>query len=254
MRRFVPILIAGLPVAVAIRMLGGSEALMFAAAALSLVPLAGWIGEGTEHLAARLGAGLGGLLNATFGNAAEIIISIFALRRGLVGLVKASLTGSIIGNTLLILGTSLFVGGVRHGPQTFDSKSAGRHATMMILAVSAMALPAIFGSVQPDVFVREEVSVGVSILLLATYGAYVAYSYFSAESRRREAKKPLADAPTPVWSVRRAAAVLGGAVVGTVVASELLVHSVQGVTRSLGLSPFFIGLIVVPIIGNVAEH
>src|SRR5512143_3366437 len=173
MRRVLPFLIAGLPVAVASRALHGPEALTFTAAALALVPLAAWLGDGTEQLAARLGSGMGGLLNATFGNAAEIIISIFALRRGLIALVKASLTGSIIGNTLLILGTSLFVGGVRHGSQRFDPKAVGRHAAMMILAVSAMTLPAIFASVERDAYVREEVSISVSILLLATYGAYI---------------------------------------------------------------------------------
>src|SRR5262249_26230208 len=169
----------------------------------------------------------------TFGNAAEIIISVFALRRGLVGLVKASLTGSIIGNTLLILGSALFVGGVRHGSQRFDARSVGRHAAMMILAVSAMVLPAVFALFERDVAVREEVSIGVSVLLLATYGAYVYYSYFSDETRaRREAARSLG-AVRNAWSVRRSLGVLAGAILGTVVASELLVEAVEGVTRAL---------------------
>jgi Ca2+:H+ antiporter len=255
MRRLLPWLIAGLPVALAIRLLRGSPVLTFVAAAIALVPLAAWIGESTEHLATRLGAGLGGLLNATFGNAAEIIISIFALRRGLVVLVKASLTGSIIGNLLLILGTSLVVGGARHGSQRFDAKAVGRHAAMMILAVSAMVLPAVFALFESSPPVREEVSIGVSILLLLTYVAYLYYSYFSAQTRaRREAVRALGRPSGRSWTVRRSMGTLAGAILGTVVASELLVEAVEGVTRSLRLSPFFIGVIVVPIIGNVAEH
>ena len=250
------LLIAGLPVALASRLLQGPEWLTFAAAALSLLPLARWIGAGTEHAAAKVGSSIGGLLNATFGNAAELIIAIFALRRGLVDLVKASITGSIIGNTLLILGMSAFVGGRRHGTQKFSVKSAGRHAAMMILAVSAMALPAVFATVEKSAFVREEVSVGVAILLLATYGAYIFYSYFSRRDRDEAAEKEQ-EAPHgsgKAWSLKKSLTVLGGAVAGTAAASELLVHAVEPVSESLGVSHFFIGLIVIPLVGNVAEH
>ncbi|MGH9366043.1 MAG: calcium/proton exchanger [Thermoanaerobaculia bacterium] len=258
MRHLWNALLLGLPAALASRLLHGPEWLTLLAAALSLLPLARWIGIGTEHVAARTGPALGGLLNATFGNAAELIIALFALRQGLVDLVKASITGSIIGNTLLILGCSALVGGLRHGPQRFDSRSVGRHAAMMILALSAMALPAVFATVEKRAFVREEVSVGVSILLLATYFAYIYYSYFSRDARR-EGKTaglahPEAHPERPAWSVGRSLAVLAAAVVGTAAASELLVHAVEPVSRSLGLSQFFLGLILVPIVGNVAEH
>jgi Ca2+:H+ antiporter len=252
-------LLLGLPGAAVARALHGPEWLTLALASASLLPLARWIGVGTEHVAARLGSGMGGLLNATFGNAAELIITILALRQGLVGLVKASLTGSIIGNTLLIVGCSALVGGLRHGPQRFDAQAVGRHAAMMILAVSAMALPAVFGRVVKNDFVREEVSVGVAILLLATYGAYIYYSYFSRDAKRLAAaaggsKGHAGEHPSRVWSLGRSIAVLGGAVVGTAAASELLVHSIEPVSKELGLSQFFLGLILVPIIGNVAEH
>jgi Ca2+:H+ antiporter len=248
-------MLLGLPVAIASRLLHWPEWVTLLAASVSLLPLARWIGIGTEHIAERVGPSVGGLLNATFGNAAELIITIFALRLGLVDLVKASITGSIIGNTLLILGCSALVGGLRHGPQRFDAPTVGRHAAMMILALSAMALPAVFATVEKDAFVREEVSVGVSILLLLTYGAYIHYSYFSRDARRRAVEAAAeSHAGHAVWSLGRSIAVLAAAVVGTAVASELLVHAVEPVSRTLGLSQVFLGLILVPIVGNVAEH
>jgi len=252
-RQALNVLLLGLPVAVVSRFAQWPDWVTFTAAAIALLPLAGWIGRGTEHAAAKLGAGLGGLLNATFGNAAELILAIFALRRGLVDVVKASLTGAIIGNTLLIVGVSALVGGVKHGTQKFPVRPTARHAAMMILAVSAMALPAVFATVVKRDFVREEVSVGVSIVLLLTYGAYLYFSYFSSERERQEDSGPGTSGPHD-WSLRRSLLVLGGAVVGTVVASEMLVHAIEPVSHSLGLSPFFIGLIVIPILGNVAEN
>jgi Ca2+:H+ antiporter len=246
-------LVIGLPVAVASRLLHGPDWLTLVASALSLLPLAGWIGTATEHAASRVGPGLGGLLNATFGNAAELIIAIFALRRGLIDLVKASLTGSIIGNTLLILGLSAFVGGLKHGTQKFSVRPTGRHAAMMILAISAMALPAVFATVEQDAFVREEVSVGVSVLLLATYAAYIYFSYFSRQRDPHDAV-PHAKEAGHAWTVRRSLLVLAAAVVGTAVASELLVHAVEPVSRAAGISQLFLGLILIPIVGNAAEH
>jgi Ca2+:H+ antiporter len=253
-QKYLNALLLGLPVAIVARLADWPHWTVFLAAAVSLLPLAGWIGRSTEHLAARLGSGMGGLLNATFGNAAELIITILALRKGLVDLVKASITGSIIGNTLLILGLSAFVGGRRHGRQKFHAPSAGRHAAMMILAVAAMAMPAVFATVEKDTWIREEVSIGVSILLLVTYFAYVYYSYFSKRDRDDRAAD---DAHAPhgnVWSKGKSMGVLAAAVLGTVAASELLVHSVADVSHAVGLSQFFVGLIIVPMVGNVAEH
>ena len=252
--RWLAILAIGLPVAIVCRILGAPEWTVFAASALSLLPFAAWIGLATEHAAGRLGSSVGGLLNATFGNAAELIITLFALRQGLTELVKASITGSIIGNTLLILGMSAFLGGVKHGTQRFDVKAVARHAAMMILAVSAMALPAVFATVEKRAFVREEVSVGVSILLLATYGAYIYYSYFSREARSQKSAEAHPRPEGKSWTLSRSLWVLAAAVVGTGVASELLVHAVEPVSKSLGLSQFFVGLIVIPLVGNVAEH
>lgn len=241
------------PITIALRFLTPeAHVWLFFLAGVAIVPVAGWMGKATEHLAVRTGEGIGGLLNATFGNAAELIIAIFALRRGLIELVKASLTGSIIGNTLLILGLSALVGGLRHGTQKFSVKPAGRHAAMMILAVSAMALPAVFATLEQDAFVREEVSIGVSILLLLTYAAYVYFSYFSKE--REDAGIPAVEAHEGVWSLGRSLAVLAAAVAGTAVASEILVHAVEPVSKQAGISQLFLGLILIPVVGNAAEH
>jgi Ca2+:H+ antiporter len=253
-RRVMNLLFLGLPAAVAARLLHAPDWVTLTASAISLLPLAGWIGRATEHAAARMGPGLGGLLNATFGNAAELIIAIFALRRGLVSLVKASLTGSIIGNTLLILGLSAFVGGIRHGTQKFLVKPTGRHAAMMILAVSAMALPAVFATVERDAFVREEVSIGVSVLLLLMYGAYVYFSYFSRHRDDAVAGAEVVEGHGPPWSLRKSLLVLAAAVAGTAVSSEILVHAVEPVSRAAGISQLFLGLILIPIVGNAAEH
>jgi Ca2+:H+ antiporter len=130
--RLLAILVLGLPAAFACKLLGAPPWTVFAGSAIALLPLAGWIGMGTEHAAKAVGPSLGGLLSATFGNAAELIITIFALREGLTDLVKASLTGSIIGNTLLVFGASAVAGGVKHGAQRFDARTAGRHSAMMI--------------------------------------------------------------------------------------------------------------------------
>jgi Ca2+:H+ antiporter len=247
-------LVLGLPAAVAARLLGSPEWCVFAGCSLALIPLARWISVAAEHLAAHTGSGLGGLLTATFGNAAELIITFFALRRGLVDLVKASIVGSIIGNTLLITGVSALVGGLRHGRQKFAVKPTGRHAAMMILAVAALGLPAVFARVEPSPQARENESVGIAILLLATYAASIYYSYFWSHRKDKPSLEEEGERPKKGWPIRRALWLLGGAVAGTAVASELLVHAVEGFSKSAGLSPVFIGLIVIPFIGNVAEH
>ncbi|HEU5041550.1 MAG TPA: calcium/proton exchanger [Gemmatimonadales bacterium] len=227
---------------------------VFFTACLGVLPLAGYMGEATEHLAHRTGPTIGGLLNATFGNAAELIIAIVALRAGLVELVKASITGSILGNLLLILGLALIAGGLNRSELRFNRVNAGMSAGMLALAVAALVFPALFHALHPERAARLDelhMSEAVSVLLLATYGCSL---LFTLKTHRRlfggEAH-PLAG---PVWSVRRAVLVLAGATVGVAVESELLVHAATEATETLGLSPIFLGLIVIPIIGNAAEH
>jgi Ca2+:H+ antiporter len=255
------LLLIAAPVAVVGDLLHWPSPVVFALSALGVVPLAGLIGMATEELSARIGPKYGGLLNATFGNAAELIITILAIRQGLLLLVKASITGSIIGNSLLVLGVSVLYGGLKHGWQRFDEHEARHHLTLMVLAVSGLFLPAMFATAQPDHWVVEEVSLLVAAILLLTYVAYLGFSLFSSQS------SPDADvAVAPVvghaeahehvatWSVRKALIVLGVATGATVFVSELLVRTVEPVTHQLGWSEFFVGIIIVPLIGNAAEH
>src|SRR5579864_7480581 len=163
------------PLAVAGDLAGAPPTLVFASACLGLVPLAGLIGHATGQLATRVGPHWGGLLNATFGNAAELIITLLALQQGLFVLVKASITGSIIGNTLLVLGLALLVGGLRNGILRFNLRLAGLNSGLMILAVAALLLPAAFGSLIPDASRLEELSIVVALTLLACYAAYLMF-------------------------------------------------------------------------------
>lgn len=227
--------------------------LIFVASAIGVIPLAGLIGEGTEALAAYTGPRLGGLLNATLGNAAELIIAIFALRRGLIDLVRASITGSILGNLLLVLGAALLLGGLKNGVQKFDRRHAGLDATLLILSVIALGIPSLFNfAIEPNFASVEGLSVGASIAILLIYGLVILHSL---TSRTHEGDPIAREAHPPSgWSVRRAVGVLVVSVAFIALLSEFLVGSVEGVTRSLGLSEFFLGIILIPIVGNVAEH
>jgi Ca2+:H+ antiporter len=271
MNRWPYVLLLFVPAALLAGLLGLPPLAIFVLAALALVPLAGLIGEATEHLAHHLGPRYGGLLNATFGNAAELIITVFGVREGLLTLVKASITGSIIGNSLLVLGTSLVAGGLRNGLLRYDARSTSMSAAMMLLAVGGLYLPATVALTLPEAALRQELSYLVAGVLLLTYVVYLVYSVqhpseaegdplaavLPAEAPPRHegaraARRP--GAPVGVWSVRRAILVLTGATVGAAVASELLVDAVHPVTEQLGWSEFFVGVIVVALVGNAAEH
>jgi Ca2+:H+ antiporter len=239
------------PLAIAAELLHASPTLVFALASLGVIPLAGLIGEATEELATHTGPRLGGLLNATLGNAAELIITIFAIRAGLLELVKASITGSILGNLLLVLGLSILAGGLKNGTQRFDRSQAGLNATMLILAVIAILVPSIFGhAIEPDHHAVELLSESVAVVMIVVYGLGVLYSFTTGEI------DPLSHEGVDVtrWSVRTSLLVLLVSTLGIAWLSEVLVGSVEHVTESLGWSEFFVGIIIVPIVGNVAEH
>jgi Ca2+:H+ antiporter len=227
---------------------------VFVAACLGVLPLAGYMGEATEHLAQRTSPTIGGLLNATFGNAAELIISIVALQAGLIGLVKASITGSILGNLLLIMGLSIVAGGLKRSELKFNRTSAGISAGMLSLAVVALVLPALFHALHPEGAARLSelrMSEAVSVILLVTYGLSL---LFTLKTHRCLFT---ADAPTtegPAWGLRKATLLLAAATVGMAIESELLVHAATEAGHTLGLTESFLGLIIVPIIGNAAEH
>ncbi len=243
-------------VAFIMRAVGAPHELVFVVAALGIIPLSGLIGVSTEDLAHKIGSKWGGLLTATMGNAGELLIGIAALQQGLLSLVKASITGSIIGNILLVLGMGLLVGGIRYGRLTFDPREAGRHATMMVIAVGSLILPAIFHLTGPSELAEAEVSIGVSVLLLLVYVAYLAFSLRpeGAMLLSHEGLPTPEDMDRKPWAPRVALGVLIVATVGTGFLAEVLVGTVETVSHTIGLSEFFVGLIVVPLVGNVAEH
>jgi Ca2+:H+ antiporter len=260
-------LLLALPLTFAAQRLTWQPVIIFALAAVGIIPLAAYIGRATEDLATRTGPQTGALLNATLGNAAELIITIAAVRAGLLELVKASITGSIIGNLLLVLGFAMVVGGVRHGVQTFDKTNASRNAILLVLAVIALGIPSMF-SVSMGVRVPttvaeaggspvEALSLGVAIVMLAFY----ALGLFDASRPRRvrgahesPISVTLPKAEAAHWSVGQSLIILAISTAGVVWLSEALVQVAEAVISSVGISEFFLGIILVPLIGNVAEH
>ncbi len=249
-------LLAFLPVAVLAELLKLGDLVTFAASALAIIPLAGLMGESTEALAEKTGPRIGGLLNATLGNAAELIITLFAISAGLIELVRASIIGSILGNLLLVLGLSVLAGGLKNGLQKFSRGHVGLDATMTILAVIALSVPSIFNAaIEPDTLRVEELSLTTAAAMLLIYVLSIIYQLKSRPIEAGEAGPQVKPSHgSPHWTTRQALGVLGAATLGIALMSEFLVGSVEGVTAALGFSEFFVGIIIVPIIGNVAEH
>lgn len=254
------LLLLFVPAAIGAELLHASPVLVFVLAALGIVPLSGYLGRATEEIAAYTGPTLGGLLNATLGNMAELIIAVLALRAGLVDLVKASITGSILGNLLLVLGLAQLMGGIRHKIQRFNINLAGLSISLLVVAVIGLVIPALFHAthVDPTRELTRKVSFGVAILLIIGYGLSLVYSMGTHRAVFGEAGEVAHaehDAPEhPAWSLRRSLIVLlvSAAFVGWL--SEILVGSTEEAIRHVGLSQIFVGLIIVPIIGNAAEH
>jgi len=254
--KWIHYLLISFPLAVIGSLLHWPPLLNFILACVGLIPLAELIGEATEALAVITGPKIGGLLNATLGNAAELIITIVAIRAGLLDLVKASITGSIIGNLLLVMGASLLLGGLKNGKQRFNREHAATNATMLVLAVVALSVPSLFNHTLEgealSVLTIENISLGVAGVMIVLYALSLLYSLRVADQ-----ESPLThtdQAAAPHWSPRTAGIVLALATGAVVWLSEILVHGVEAVTASLGLSEFFLGIILIPIIGNVAEH
>lgn len=249
------VLLVALPLAGIAEIANPGEVLVFTLSACAVIPLAKLIGEGTEALAARTSPRIGGLLNATLGNAAELIITIVAIREGLLELVKASITGSILGNLLLVMGFSMVVGGIRNGLQSFDRRQASRNAILLVLAVLALLIPSVLSSYigTPGSLRVEALSLGVALVMIVLYALALLYSLkFSGAPLTHLPVHPPDHAP--IWSVRKALAVLALATAGVVIASELLVGAIGPVMAGVGVSEFFLGIILIPLIGNVAEH
>jgi Ca2+:H+ antiporter len=248
---------------VALDLAGAAAGVIFATSALGIIPTAALMGRATEELAARSGPGIGGLLNVTFGNAPELIIALFALGQGLHEVVKASIIGSIIGNILLVLGAAMLAGGIGREKQTFSRTTASVQTSMLLLAAAALLMPAIFELVEgkglplPGAEVVdygstvEHLSLAVAVVLILTY---VAGLFFSLKTHRDIFNPEYEDEGTWGWSTRRSVLALAVAGVLVGVMSEVLVSSISDASRSVGLSEFFIGVIVVAIVGNAAEH
>jgi Ca2+:H+ antiporter len=251
-----------IPIALALEAAGASDVAIFTASAIAVVPPAALMGRATEELAARSGPGIGGLLNVTFGNFPELIIAFFALLEGLQEVVKASIIGSIIGNILLVLGAAMLVGGWRRKEQTFDATATGAQSAMLLLAMTALVMPAVFQLVSGHHLPNpgaEEVDFGGTVehlsfaVALVLMVSYVCGLFFSLRTHR-DIFNPEYEAAVSGWTVRQSviALAIAGVVVG--VMSEVLVGSIADAAKSIGLSEFFIGAIIVAIVGNVAEH
>ena len=231
--------------------------LILAASSIGIVPLAGWLGQATEQLAERLGEGVGGLLNATFGNAAELIIALAALRAGLHDVVKASIVGSILGNVLLVLGAAMLAGGTRHREQHFNPAGARAQATTLTLAAIALILPAAFqaGAGSGAQEGLGNLSISISAVLLLVYLLYLAFTLVTHSALFTGTYVPEeATEHASIWSVRRAVVVLAIATVGIAWMSEILVGAIEPAAQEFGLTKVFIGVFVVAIVGNAAEH
>jgi Ca2+:H+ antiporter len=228
---------------------------VFGLAAIGVIPLAGYIGSATEALAHYTGPKIGGLLNATLGNAAELIITLVAIRAGLLELVKASITGSILGNLLLVMGMSMLLGGLKHGEQKFDRKQSGNYGVLLAMTILALVIPSFFGHSLGDEgsIGVEALSLGVSGVMIVLYVLGIIYS-LKYSGTPISAHQETTNQVKPLYTISTAVIVLGAATLGVVVLSELLVGSVESVVSQFGLSEFFIGIILIPIVGNVAEH
>jgi Ca2+:H+ antiporter len=249
------LLLIFVPVTIGLALIQRDHLGVFISAALAIVPLAGLLGRATEHLTAHVGAGVGGLLNASLGNAAELIIALAALRGGLQDVVKASLTGSIIGNILLVLGASMLAGGLKYERQKFNQTAAGLGASLLLLSAVGLIIPALFHLTASDrgAAIERELSLEISIVLFAIY---VMSLVFSLRTHRHmyKGEQETSASGEKLWSRGQAIAVLTMATVLVAVMSELLVGALEHAATTLGLTQVFVGVILVALVGNAAEH
>ena len=249
------------PVALVLRFWPGlsNPTALFICSAIAIVPVAGWIGRATEELAARVGEGLGGLLNATFGNAAELIIAGIALQKGLIGVVKASITGSIIGNILLVLGLSALCGGIKHKEQRFNQSGARTSVVSLSLAAIALIIPTVFhmtAAASPSGWapnVEHQLSLGIAIVLFVTYLCVLVFTLGTHKHFFIGCEGEL-EQHVAHWSRMKSVVVLVIATGVVALLSEFLVGTIESVRHSLGITEVFVGVIVVAIVGNAAEH
>lgn len=251
------ILYATLPVALGLQFGHGPVLWQFIFSCAAVLPLAAWIGSSTEQLAQRMGPTYGALFNATFGNFAEMVIAIFAVRAGLIDVVRASLTGSIVGNLLFVAGLSMLMGGWRRESQRFNTLSAESQSGQLILAVAAFMVPALFFRVahgEQHLLQVHEVSIGTSAVLLISYGLGLFFSFKTHKERLNAVGEVTHGDREASWSTRKSILVLLGASALMAVVAEGLVHAVHEAGRAWGMNEIFLGFVVLAIVGNAAEH
>lgn len=252
--KYLKYLFVFIPVSIFLDLMHLNPLWIFITASLAIIPLAGLMGEATEEIAAYSGPKVGGLLNATFGNATELIIAFFALKAGLFDVVKASIAGAVIGNILLVLGASMLVGGLKYKIQTFNQKAVGVSSSMLLFAVIGLSIPAVFThTVSPELLNTqyEGLSIAVAVIMFTIYILSIFFSFFTHKDVFGTEHEEIVETK---WSFKKAVSVLILATVMIALESEFLVGSIEAVTSTFGLSQLFVGIIVIAIIGNAAEH
>lgn len=255
MENFFKFLYIFIPISIGLHFLHADATWVFVTAGLAIVPLAKLMGEATEHLSVKTGPGIGGLLNATFGNATEFIIAIIALQKGLPDIVRASITGSIIGNILFVLGMAMIAGGYNRKEQNFDIRAAGAGIGMLVVAIVGITIPTLFHYLVPKATVDHDhsISLAVSVIFFVCYVCYLVFSLkthkdvFAGEHNEE-------DIDGTSWSIKRSTLTLIGATVAVAIVSEVLVGSVEHAAKSWGLNDLFVGVFLLAVIGNAAEH
>jgi Ca2+:H+ antiporter len=249
-------LLVFVPLAIGARLFGAPPIAVFVLSALAIIPLSGVLGAATEAVAEHTSPAIGGVLSATMGNLAELIIASVALRAGLIDLVKASITGSILGNLLLVLGVALLGGGLKYKEQKFSRHLAGSSSTVLLIAVFGLVVPALFHGLHPDPerVATVRMSHYVAPLLILGYVSWLAFSLWTHSSDFAADRHGPAVTVAPKWSSNKAVVILLLAAGAIGVVAEVLVSATEEAVKVLGLSEFFVGLILIPIIGNAAEN
>jgi len=254
------------PISVILDLVHADHIIIFIIAVIALIPLAKLIGDSTEHLSTHYGSTLGSLLNVTFGNAAEIIIAVVAINAGLIELVKASITGAILGNIMLIFGLSMIAGGIRKKEQLFSRENAGLQSTMIFLAIIGLAIPTVLSStILEPAEIENQLKIqflsdALAIILLSVYIAGIVFTFFThkhlfvSPQMEEENNNHNSDTTTKHWDKKRAFFMLAISMVGVVVISEILVGSVEETSKQFGFGELFVGAIIIGIVGNAAEH
>ena len=252
--KFLKYMLIFIPISFIAKFMNASGSVMFILSCLSIIPLAGLMGEGTEEISFYSGPKIGGFLNGTFGNATELIISFFALKQGLFDIVKSSIAGAVIGNVLLVVGASMLAGGLKFKTQKFNEKVSEVTSSMLLFAVLGLCIPALFThTVDPALLNTryEGLSVFVAVVMIIIY---ILSLVFSFSTHKDIYNTEATQEGSPKWSLKKAILILVVVTILIAIESEFLVNGVESITESLGWSEFFVGIILIPIIGNAAEH